>query len=174
MRVVDLFSGYKIREDGVIISRFGRIVRPQISKNGYIRVELWSDGVGRKYLLHRLLAESFIPNPENKPQINHKDGDKQNNHLNNLEWTTQSENQLHAYRNGLQIGYRASYPLSEKHKQALCGSRWNYERHIYYLEGENFDNLCDAADHFRVSRQTILNRCKSTRWPTWSKTIERR
>ena len=174
MNVLDLFSGYTIRKDGVVTNRFGRAVRQQLSSVGYIRVELWADGKGRKYLLHRLLAQAFIPNPENKPQVNHIDGDKRNNRLSNLEWVTQSENQIHAYRTGLQKGYRKSVTLSEGHKKALCGSRWQYERHIYRTPDLEFETLSDAADHFGVSRQTILNRCKSERWPEWSKSVERR
>ena len=173
-RLLDLFSGYKIREDGQITSRFGRLVKPQVSSVGYDRVELWANGKGRKYFVHRLVAQAFVPNTNELPQVNHIDGDKRNNHATNLEWTTQSENQRHAYRIGLQSGYRKSMPLSESHKAALCGSRWKHERHVYRLEEQTFYNLYDAAAHFGVSRQTILNRCKSERWPTWSKTIERR
>lgn len=60
---------------------------------GYIQVNL----SGKMYLLHRLVAEAFIPNPNNKPFINHKDGVKNNNHADNLEWVTQSENMRHSY-----------------------------------------------------------------------------
>lgn len=54
------------------------------------------------YTVHRLVAEHFLPNPDNKREINHKDGDPSNNHVENLEWATSSENTLHSYNNGLQ------------------------------------------------------------------------
>lgn len=68
------------------------------TKDGYLRVCLWKNGKGVCKTIHRLVAEAFIPNPENKPQINHKNGNKKDNRVQNLEWSTQSENQLHKYR----------------------------------------------------------------------------
>lgn len=69
---------------------------------GYMRIDL-KDNCGKKHYfgIHRLVATAFIPNPENKPQINHIDGNKANNNIDNLEWCTNSENQKHAYRMGL-------------------------------------------------------------------------
>jgi len=168
LKVLDLFSGYKIREDGVIFSRFGRSIKPQISNAGYLRVELWSNGIGKKYSLHRLLAQSFIENPEKKPQVNHIDGDKLNNSISNLEWVTQSENQIHAYSIGLQKGYKKpNQKLSETHKKALCGSRWNGETRIYHAGGLEFDCPRKAADHFGFNRQTFYNRAKSEKFSDW-------
>lgn len=75
-----------------------RYVNP---KNGYVYVQLWNNAKYKNIRLHRLVAQTFIPNLENKPQINHIDGNKQNNKADNLEWCTQSENSKHAYRIGL-------------------------------------------------------------------------
>ena len=60
-----------------------------------------SNGTRKNAFIHRLMGETFIPNPDNKPQINHIDGNKQNNRLNNLEWCTDSDNKKHAYKTGL-------------------------------------------------------------------------
>lgn len=72
-----------------------------ISNSGYYYVILWKDNKSYMVSIHRLVAKHFIPNPENKPQVNHIDGDKSNNCVNNLEWVTCVENMEHAIKNGL-------------------------------------------------------------------------
>ena len=82
----------------------GGILKPGIGSVGYREVRIKINGKGILKLLHRLIAEAFIPNPENKPEVNHKDGNKLNNEIENLEWVTHSEQRQHAYDTGLQIG----------------------------------------------------------------------
>ena len=93
------------------ISTFGRIksfkkghekiLKPFVDKDGYLSIALSKDGKIRKFKIHRLVAQAFIANLEDKPQINHRDGNKMNNHVDNLEWNTNRENNLHAIRIGL-------------------------------------------------------------------------
>lgn len=91
------FEKYLMYEDGGIYSiRAKRFLKPNITKDGYGRVCIH----GIKYLSHRLTAETFILNPENKPQINHKDKNPLNNHIDNLEWCTNLENCRHSWENG--------------------------------------------------------------------------
>lgn len=71
-----------------------------IGNNGYYSVSLYKFGEGKTYLVHRLIAIHFIPNPNNKPFINHKDSNKLNNSIDNLEWCTNQENIIHASQNG--------------------------------------------------------------------------
>jgi len=162
-----LECGNKVSDCGRVLSRLGRKLSLQKSNAGYLRVELHKNGMAQKHSVHRLVATAFVPNPEGKPQVNHIDGDKTNNKAENLEWVTQSENQSHAYQNGLQRGYRKPAPLSEAHKAALCGSRWRGEKRVYWAGGASFDCPRSAAHHWGVSRQTFYNRAKSSKWPNW-------
>lgn len=79
--------------------RKGRVLKPRRNKTGYLQVTLCKNGKHKTHSLHRLVAESFIPNPENKPQVNHIDEDKTNNMVSNLEWSTSKENSNHGTRN---------------------------------------------------------------------------
>lgn len=90
---------YRIYIDGEVWSvRTGKFLKQETSK-GYKRVTLSIDGKTKRFQVHRLVAMYFIENPLNKPCVNHIDGDKENNNLNNLEWCTYSENENHSYNN---------------------------------------------------------------------------
>lgn len=82
-------------------NRSPRLLKRFINGSGYYYVSLRKDGENRNMLIHRLVAASFIPNPENKPQVNHKDGNKLNPRADNLEWVTALENHEHAEKMGL-------------------------------------------------------------------------
>lgn len=77
------------------------ILKPSNHIQGYLRVGLRKDGISKIISIHRLVASAFIPNPEDKPQVNHIDGIKSNNKIENLEWCTQKENAAHAVLNGI-------------------------------------------------------------------------
>jgi hypothetical protein len=100
-----LYSISNLGEIKSLISNSSRrqtILKPY-NHNGYLRLNLYDlNGICKKYYVHRLVALTFIPNLENKAEINHIDGNKQNNHVSNLEWCTSSENQKHAIENNLQ------------------------------------------------------------------------
>jgi len=89
---------YIISNTGKIFSKnVQRNLEPWITRYKYLRVELWKDGKKKQYLVHRLVALTFIKNTNNKPQINHRNGVRTDNHVNNLEWATNGENQKHSY-----------------------------------------------------------------------------
>lgn len=94
---------YQISNFGRVKSfkRGERILKPKLHTGGYLCVILYSNGSGNGRFIHRLVAEAFIRNPQNKSTVNHLDGDKTNNHVSNLQWATQHENNQHAVLTGL-------------------------------------------------------------------------
>lgn len=82
----------------------GRVLKQVKDATGYLIVCFAVDGVLKNQKVHRIIANAFIPNPNNKPEVNHINGIKDDNRIKNLEWATSSENQVHAYRTGLQVG----------------------------------------------------------------------
>ena len=96
---------YKVSNSVRIISlpRVGTIktireLKQHKNRYGYMYVTLHKGGKAKRYSVHQLIAKAFIPNPDNLPQVNHKDGNKENNTISNLEWVSASENKLHSYR----------------------------------------------------------------------------
>lgn len=89
-----------IFSSGSVRLQNSKLLKPRIA-NGYLGVTLTKNSMAKTISVHRLVAESFIPNPKNKPHVNHKDGNKLNNHLYNLEWSTSKENIQHSWANNL-------------------------------------------------------------------------
>ena len=79
----------------------GKVLKQRADEEGYMRICLAKNGRTKLYGVHRLVAQAFIPNPENKPTVNHIDGNKSNNYLSNLEWATLEEQYAHAVKTGL-------------------------------------------------------------------------
>lgn len=113
MRLVQIkdFPEYFVSDEGEVYSKKYHYRRnkdchliklqPIAQKNGYFAVGLWKNKTPYIRTIHRLVAEAFIDNPENKVCVNHIDGNKHNNHVSNLEWNTYSENNFHAFKTGL-------------------------------------------------------------------------
>lgn len=127
-------TDYQINELGEIYSnKTNKILTGTIYNTGYRMVRL-STAEGKKgYAVHRLVAEAFIPNPNNLPVVNHKDGNKLNNAVENLEWVNQSQNRLHAIVNDISkraTGKRKIISLDELKKQ---GEEWKQYKDTNYL-----------------------------------------
>ncbi len=140
---------YEITRDGKVINKHtGHTLAPQPNGKGYLRVS-----IGKKLMfIHRLVAEKYIPNPENKPQVNHKDGNKLNNCVDNLEWVTNQENRNHAVDNDLQVtGERCSWAkLTEENVKEIRANP-GYENEYW-------------ARKFKVSRGTISDVVNYRTW----------
>lgn len=108
---IEGFEGvYSVSTDGIVYSyKSGtrRALSPGIRKNGYAAVQLYRQGLKMQPFVHRLVAETFIPNPNKLPQVNHINGDKLDNRVENLEWCTAFDNTMHAAVSGLRNNDKA-------------------------------------------------------------------
>ena len=118
-----------------------RILKYEKNNQGYLQVCLYNSGKKKLYLVHRIVAIAFIPNPENKPEVNHKWGIKTDNRASELEWNTQSENTLHAYENKLQ-----KIKTGKEHK----GSRviLQYDLESNYIK--KWDTIKEAEEELKI------------------------
>ena len=117
------FPDYEVNRIGEVRSfkrNKPRILKPRANRYGYLKVNLSKNGKMKTIEVHRLVAEAFIMNPEDKPQVNHIDGNKLNNHVSNLEWATRSENIRHAYDNGLCRGKGGKLLLVPSQVHRIC------------------------------------------------------
>lgn len=147
------FNDYEVSEDGEVRSlKYGKetILKGRFSKDGYLRYALRKNGKAYEFKGHRLVAEAFIPNPENKPTINHINGDKTCNKKWNLEWATKKEQIQHAYKLGLKE------PIEPKNKK-LTNEQVLEIRKAYKAHSKEFGMIA-LAKKYKVSDATI-KRC---------------
>ena len=141
----------------------GRILKNGFDRGkAYFRICLSKNGIVEYFTIHRLVAQTFIPNPENKPQVNHKDGNKLNNNVNNLEWATVSENIQHAYNTGL-----SKVTTDTKRKISKTMENRNCVEIIQYDVYGNFLSRWKSAHEIQrilgLNNANIIQVCKGTR-----------
>ena len=134
---------------GVGYTQPERILRN--SCNGhYLFVYLSKDHKQKMHYVHRLVAQAFIPNPENKREVNHINGVKKDNRVENLEWNTSSENTIHAFENGLETPYSRKILQLDKHGNLI----------------KEWDSIIAAARSLNKPRSNISNCCRGYRYKT--------
>ena len=148
-------NDYIITKNGEVINkRNNHKLIPQKNGKGYLRVSI----SGKLQFVHRLVAETYIPNPNNLPQVNHKDGNKLNNTVENLEWVSNFENRKHAMRNGL-------------HKCGeYCSSSKLCENDIFYILDNRNLGATKLSKELNVSRTTVSDVLHGR---TWKKQLKR-
>jgi len=165
LKYIEIWKPVKDYEDYYEISNFGNLkilsreykhfrggtlvkkecyAKQRLTSNGYVMNAFDVNGSIKSFLRHRLVAEAFIPNPENKRCVNHKDGNKLNNHVDNLEWCTHSENVQHALKNNLMPSGEMCYGASLTNRQV---------REIRKLNGKFTQK--EIGIMYGVSRETI-------------------
>lgn len=182
-KVIESCPNYAITEDGKVWSfKSNKFLKQKIDKYGYACVSLRRNGKNWTVTVHRLVAEAFIPNPDNKPTVNHKDENKLNNSVTNLEWMTVNENNNYGthYQRvsesliGREISDSARKKISEKnkgkkiteeHKEKLrlanTGANSKRAKCVYCVEtDEIFMCISDAARKYNVDKSSIVKCCK--------------
>lgn len=149
----DIISPAYVDKRGAL-RKMRRIV-PTETKKGYQRVALNKNGKQKRMYVHRLVAKTFIPNEENRTQINHKDGNKLNNHISNLEWCTNQENIIHSYKTGLRVGTDAK---GERNTMARLS-----EEDVMEIRISN-NKIARIANKFGVSKSCIYKIKQRKRW----------
>lgn len=156
--VVGFEGSYKVSDTGLVYSFFAKRLKATKKNNrGYVQISLHKEGKEHMWLLHRVVAMAFIPNPSNHPQINHIDEDKDNNHVNNLEWCTNKHNRHHG------TGYARSV---EGHDYKRMGFNNGKPVTMFSLCGKeiaSFPSVVAAQRETGISESNIRQSCYGKR-----------
>ena len=154
---------YTIKSNGGIFSKFkNKALKPSTMKTGYNYVTMY-DGEGnhKKFLVHRLIATEHLPNPKNLPEINHKDLNKTNNDVNNLEWCTHGDNMRHARKHGTNIyTLERNRKISEAKKGIPRSNETNQKVAQYWL-GQYKQGYVNPMTGKHLSAKSIKQRTHS-------------
>lgn len=154
------YERYFVSDDGKVFNIDGKEISQRKASNGYMRVNLRKGNEKyekpKTFSVHRLVANAFIPNINDLPYINHKDGDKTNNNVNNLEWCTPKENSKHAY-NTIK-GYKEICDRNIKKAQEKCKKHIIVYRNNEYIG--TFESEITASKALMVHEKTIRNGLK--------------
>jgi hypothetical protein len=157
LKEVEDFPGYFVSDDGKVYSdKRGEIreLKPQNNGFGYFVVGLCRNNKYHSKKIHRLVALAFIPNPKNKPEINHIDGVKTNNNISNLEWATTKENTRHAWETGLNENVRKAFKINGKNYGKINGKK-NGKKVICIETQQVFNSAVEASRHLGLNNIAV-------------------
>lgn len=138
-------------QNGIVHHLKEKILAPALDRDGYSLVQLCKNGKGKLMLVHRLVAMAFLPNPENKPQVNHKNEIKTDNFVENLEWCTAQYNINFGTRNK-RMAQNRRYPKFGNHPQA---------KPVFCVElNKTFDCITSAQKELGIDQSSITKACK--------------
>ena len=151
---------YQVSSEGRVKSlkrkgrRKERILKHQIDRNGYLRLNLCAGGKSRLFFVHRLVCQAFHENPDNNPCVNHIDENKTNNAASNLEWCTYEENINHGTRNE-----RASKPVGQYSLEGKLIKLWPSLTEVKRQTGFSQGNISEAANGNRKQAYGFIWKC---------------
>ena len=158
MKQIKNYPNYFVTEEGLVFSsKTNKYLKFSYDQQGYQRVGLYIGNYKTKTIkVHRLIAETFIENTENKKDVNHIDGDKSNNNVSNLEWCTRSENIKHAFKTGLSTISDAQKNRFIAMSKAQTGANNPAARKLINTEtGEIFDTIKEVLPLVNLKRTTF-------------------
>lgn len=159
MKTIPGYEGYQISTDGrhILLTASGRFIAQQKTRKGYMRVKIRNADGSKAFMVHRLVCLTYLPNPDSYSQVNHKNGIKDDNRLENLEWCSGSMNQQHAYDMGLKV-----QQVGEDHGRAkLTWASVATIRELYKSGEHTFNSL---AAQFGVCKSNIEYIVKNRTW----------
>lgn len=147
---IEGYENYEVRPNGDVINTVtDRVLKPGKDGSGYLFVHLYKNSKPKKFLIHRLVSQAFIPNPLNLPFVNHKDEDKTNNKVENLEWCTHEYNLNYGTRNE-RISKAMSKPILQLRKDGSLIRVWSsvmeVEKQLHYNH-QNISKCCLGKRH---------------------------
>ena len=157
MQPIKNYENYLITQNGLVLNnKLNKYLKIQTNRYGYKVVQLYKNGIPKKFSIHRLIAIQYIKNPYNKLEVNHINGIKSDNRLENLEWVTKSENGLHSYKMGLSN-------ISELNKKMVRAKVikvvLDTESGIFY---DSLTDLCNELNlKYSKMRDMLSNRTKN-------------
>ena len=146
-------DNYSINKQGQVRNdKTSHIKKPTLNKrNGYLVIDLYKNNQGEKVPIHRLVAEAFIPNPENKLTVDHIDGDRQDNSIENLRWATYGEQNS---RFGT-VGVRSEAIIVNHYEEKRKKRGGGHEAWLEIIETLEFDSISETAEHFNCTISNI-------------------
>jgi len=158
MKQIEKYPNYYATEEGLVFSsKTNKFLKPSYDQQGYARVGIYIGNYKTKTIkVHRLIAETFIPNNLNKKDVNHIDGNKLNNNVSNLEWCTRSENIKHAFRIGLKsISENQKNRFIEMTKSQTGSKNPSARKIINIITGQVFNTIKEVLPLVNLKRTTF-------------------
>ena len=168
-KIIEVFADYKVNENGEVYSIKRNKILKQYEKKNYLGVYLYQDNKRKFRLVHRLVANAFIANPNNLPQINHKDENSKNNNVENLEWCTQKYNNNYGtykerarkrmLENNPFKGKKHSEKSKEKMRLAKIGKESKRKRKVI-INGKEYESITKAMEELKIGTKKIYQLLK--------------
>ena len=169
LKTIEGYENYQISDTGIVMNKKTGKELKQQEKKGYMNVNLFKNGKKINKLVHRLVAQTFIPNPNDYPQINHKDENPKNNKVNNLEWCTAKYNSNYGthkdkikkrmIENNPFKGKKHTQESKQKMRNAKLGKPSKRKRKIK-INGTEYESITEAMNKLKVGTKKIYQLLK--------------